>query len=532
MRLRAHLQAFHDEPGEYLEATFWRARRLRVRSRQRFAALLGRSTLAYDLWLELPNSELNVSLADPAQLGPVWCVVDCRMRTSGLDRTIASCIALDWTPILLGSSSDSDLPKISQPNELASLLPDEGSVWICAIIAGDRLSQEAASVYASGASSRTKVLYADDDLIIEDGNRRQPYFKPRWNAELFAHHDYLTGSCLIAAEREDLAALPEHGWVEALLAHKLDQGAVPVHLPAVLHHRVERPQAKVPVEPLRFTAASRPTISIIIPTRNQASLLRSCLEGVAATAYPDLQIIIVDNGSDETVAVELLAACEAEGKLVLRRPGPFNFSALNNAAVAASTGDLVCLLNNDVEMLEPTWLETMAVQAMRDDVGAVGARLLYPDRTVQHAGVVIGVCSAAGHAHRFLPSDAVGYFNRARLPQYVSAVTAACLVVSRAKFLSVGGLDEQAFPVAFNDVDLCLRLNQRGWQSLYEPRATLIHHESKSRGKDISPEKKARFAGELAALQQRWATDRMRDPFHHPHLSPESEQFVIDLARP
>lgn len=532
MRLRAHLHALREEPVRYLEATFWRARRLRVRSRQRFAALLGRSPLAYDLWLERPRKILAENLADPTQLGPVWCVIDCQSGLSGLDRSISSCMALGWQPILLGGQSDFGLPTIAEPSELADLLPRQGSIWICPMSAGDRLSTNAASVYAAGASISTNILYADDDLVTEDGHRREPYFKPGWNAELFAHHDFLTGSCLIAARREDLARLPIHDWAEALLAFQLNRGAVPVHLPAVLHHRVHRSQPKVPVEPLRFTGASRPTISVIIPTRNQAPLLRTCLEGVEATSYPSLEVIIVDNGSDEIDALELLAAYEAKGVLVLRQPGPFNFSALNNAAVAASNGDLVCLLNNDVEMLEPTWLETLAVQATRDDVGAVGARLLYPDGTVQHAGVVVGVCSAAGHAHRFQPAEAVGYFDRARLPQVVSAVTAACLVVSRAKFLSIGGFDEEAFPVAFNDVDLCLRLNQRGWQSLYEPRATLIHHESKSRGKDISPEKKARFAGELAALQQRWATDRMRDPFHHPHLSPESEQFVIDLARP
>ena len=159
--------------------------------------------------------------------------------------------------------------------------------------------------------------------------------------------------------------------------------------------------------------------------------------------------------------------------------------------------------------------------------GGVGARLLYPDGTIQHAGVFTGIGGGAGHAHRFLRADETGYFNRARLPQRVSAVTGACLVVAREKFLSVGGFDEDHFPVAFNDVDLCLKLNSRGWQSFYEPRATLIHHESKSRGKDRSRMDRARFAGELAALKQVWNTDKLRDPFHHPNLSPFSEQFLI-----
>jgi GT2 family glycosyltransferase len=192
-------------------------------------------------------------------------------------------------------------------------------------------------------------------------------------------------------------------------------------------------------------------------------------------------------------------------------------------------GDYLCFLNNDIEMPAPGWLAPMVAQAQRADVGAVGARLLYPDGSVQHAGVVLGVGGGAGHAHRYLRAGDPGYFDRARLPQFVSAVTAGCLVVAREKFLAVGGFDETVFRVAFNDVDLCLKLNARGWQTLYEPRATLVHHESKSRGLDLTPAKRARFEGELAALKTRWRTDRGSDPFHHPQLSRFSEQFVVHI---
>jgi GT2 family glycosyltransferase len=159
----------------------------------------------------------------------------------------------------------------------------------------------------------------------------------------------------------------------------------------------------------------------------------------------------------------------------------------------------------------------------------VGARLLYPDRTVQHAGVFTGIGGGAAHGHRFQKESDRGYFDRTRLPQRVSAVTAACLVVSREKFLAVGGFDEENFAVAFNDIDLCLKLNQMGWQSFYEPRATLIHHESKSRGSDRAKMNRNRFASELAALKRKWRTDERVDPFHHPNLSRFCEQFVISL---
>jgi GT2 family glycosyltransferase len=157
----------------------------------------------------------------------------------------------------------------------------------------------------------------------------------------------------------------------------------------------------------------------------------------------------------------------------------------------------------------------------------VGARLLYPDGTIQHAGVFTGIGGGAGHAHRFLRAEEPGYFERARLPQRVSAVTGACMVVAREKFLAVGGFDEVHFAVAFNDVDLCLKLNQHGWQSFYEPRSTLIHHESKSRGSDRAKANRDRFSGELAALKSIWSTDRIRDPYHHRSLSPFCEQFLI-----
>jgi GT2 family glycosyltransferase len=180
-------------------------------------------------------------------------------------------------------------------------------------------------------------------------------------------------------------------------------------------------------------------------------------------------------------------------------------------------------------VIEPGWLKIMAVQAMREDVGAVGAQLLYPDGRIQHAGVVLGVGGAAAHAHRLLYPEDEGYFRRHALPQFVSAVTAACLVVQRERFMAVNGLDETNFAVAFNDVDLCMRLNQQGWQSFYEPRAKLVHHESVSRGLDRDPKGAARLAEELAALKAAWNTDQRVDPFHHPQLGRFSERFVVRL---
>ncbi|PKP62855.1 MAG: glycosyl transferase, partial [Alphaproteobacteria bacterium HGW-Alphaproteobacteria-9] len=206
----------------------------------------------------------------------------------------------------------------------------------------------------------------------------------------------------------------------------------------------------------------------------------------------------------------------------------------NNRAVQQASGALLCFLNNDIEIEETGWLVAMARQAVRPDVGAVGAQLLYPDGRIQHAGVVIGIGGAAAHAHRLLKPDEEGYFHRHALPQFVSAVTAACMVVDRTKFDAVGGFDAERFAVSFNDVDLCLRLGARGWRSLYEPRARLVHHESVSRGLDRDKTGAARQAREAAFLNDLWNTrlatqGATPDPFHHPHLSRLSEHFVPAL---
>ncbi|MEL6416758.1 MAG: glycosyltransferase, partial [Pseudomonadota bacterium] len=190
-----------------------------------------------------------------------------------------------------------------------------------------------------------------------------------------------------------------------------------------------------------------------------------------------------------------------------------------------------------IEITQPDWLSILAHQAMREDVGAVGARLLYPTGLIQHAGVVTGIGGAAAHAHRGLHPDEEGYFHRHRLPQFASAVTAACMVISREKFDAVGGFDAERFAVSFNDVDLCLRLREKGWHTVYEPRATLVHHESVSRGFDRDPAGAARQARETRALQERWHTGfasseekpKSADPYHHPGLSPLSERFALRL---
>lgn len=518
-----HFDAFMADPRAYMTAAKWWVLRKRVRARGQFAPLLSQSRNAYHLWARRQTRQDLPQIAATAT-APIIAIIDTRREHSvrDLDATRKS-VTAEGLPILLVGSAQ--LPTVST---VAEQIDWDLAPALLILAPGDRIAAGAADAYRVAMDGSTNaVIYADDDLLV--GERRlAPHFKPDWNPELFAHCDYVSGACLVRATRTDLDAVSaEPDWAARLVANLIARGA-PGHLRQMLHHRRQRPVAQVPARPLSV-AADLPSVSVIVPTRNRVDLLRTCLTGVVDTAYPDIEVIVVDNASDDPETLAYLDALDPKLFRVLRHDGPFNYSAINNRAVAVARGRFLCLLNNDIEMIETSWLATLVTQALREDVGAVGARLLYPDGRIQHAGVVIGVGNAAGHAHRFLLPDEEGYFHRHSLPQFTMAVTGACLVVERAKFLAVGGLDERNFTVAFNDVDLCLRLNQHGWQSLYEPRATLIHHESVSRGFDTDPVGAARFAGELAALKRLWKTDEIFDPYHHPNLSRASERFAVTL---
>lgn len=518
-----HFDAFRADPSAYLTATKWWIKRKRVRARGQFAPLLSQSPRAYTLWALRQEQQARLhDLSDAG--GSVIALIDMRgdPHPEALATTQSSLMTEGLDPLLIGSPQTPTLVAAVDQIDWST------SPWLLPVAPGDRIAPGAIAAYrAAMADGAARLIYADDDRLI--GRRRvAPYFKPDWNGELFRHQDFLTGACLLHATRADVEAVANSAdWAPRLVAKMAGQGR-PVHLRQMLHHRRHRPAARLPLAPIAI-AADLPLLSVIVPTRNRVDLLRTCLAGVAAADYPDVEVIVVDNDSDDPDTLAYLAALDPARHRVLRHGGAFNYSAINNRAAQAAQGRLLCLLNNDIETMDRTWLATLATQALRSDVGAVGARLLYPDRRIQHAGVVIGVGNAAGHAHRFLRPDEEGYFHRHSLPQFTMAVTAACLVVARDKFMAVGGLNERDFAVAFNDVDFCLRLNRRGWQSLYEPRATLIHHESVSRGLDKDPVSAARFAGELAALKRLWQTDEIYDPYHHPQLSRASEQFAVAL---
>jgi GT2 family glycosyltransferase len=270
-----------------------------------------------------------------------------------------------------------------------------------------------------------------------------------------------------------------------------------------------------------------PLVSIIIPTRNAEQLVRVCTASIfARTAYKNYEIILVDNRSDDASALAFFEELEASGIQVLQYDAEFNYSAITNFAVKEAKGEILCLLNNDIEILEPSWLDELVAQAIRPEIGAVGTKLYYPDMTLQHAGVITGLGGVAGHAFKGFGKQNPGTPQfRPHLVHNVSAVTAACLVIRKSIFNK--GFNEKELSVAFNDVDFCLKVQTLGYRNLYTPFAELIHHESASRGHENTPEKVRRFQKEIEAITQAWGDSLLEDPAYNPNLSLDSEDFAL-----
>ena len=416
-----------------------------------------------------------------------------------------------------------------------------------------------------------QLFYSDEDKMDLQGVRYAPYFKPDWNPELLLSHNFIChlgvyktaqikalggfNSDFDGAQDYDLALR----YVAELKSEQI------VHIPRILYHwravsgstangvhekpyaepliakavKVALERKQRPAEVLghgRLPGALRvryllpevlPLVSIVIPTRNGFSLLRRCVESIfAKTHYANYELLIIDNGSDDFVALRYLQSLHKDSRVtVIRDDSPFNYSALNNKAVAQAKGDIIALLNNDLEVINDDWLDEMVSHALHSEVGAVGAKLYYPDETIQHAGVIVGLGGVAGHSHKHFPRDNPGYCGRLLLAQNLSAVTAACLVLRKEVFNAVGGLDEKNLSVAFNDVDFCLRIQEQGFYNVWTPYAELYHYESATRGYEDTPEKQARFSQEVEYMTKRWGNGLLVDPAYSPNLTLDREDF-------
>ena len=432
----------------------------------------------------------------------------------------------------------------------------------------DALAPFALSVVAL-ESSGADILYTDEDKIDAANKHYDPHFKPSWNPELLLGQNYMSHLTVIRRSLIDQVGGLRTGF-DGSQDHDLVLRATAAttpdrirHIPLVCYHwraiagstalaagektytedasiralqdrlgpdwsvdLAGAPTAYRPVPPL----VGFPLVSIVIPTRDHLDLVIQCVDSLARTTYPAFEILIVDNDSAEQETLEWFAAFDnGTDRRVIPAPGPFNYSKINNIGAAAANGELILLLNNDTEVIDPDWLSTMVRWIGQPNIGAVGAKLLYPNDTIQHAGVVLGLGGLAGHGHLHEPAESTGYFNRLAITHEVGAATAACLLTRRSTWEQLGGLDED-LAVAFNDVDYCLRVRHvAGQRILWAPDALLYHHESISRGPEDDPAKVARFNAEVDLALERWADVLDDDPAYSPNLTLDATSFTIAI---
>ncbi|MDG2472673.1 MAG: glycosyltransferase [Pseudomonadales bacterium] len=416
------------------------------------------------------------------------------------------------------------------------------------------------------------LIYTDEDKIDEMGTRYEPHFKPNWNYDLLLSQNYISHFSMIRSDhftevggfRATVDGAQDYDLILRITAH-IGYKAIH-HIPRVLYHwRAIKGSTALDPGEKEFTTESgltalkdffepqvsecpkvsigsipntykyywpiegrAPFVSLLIPTRDNFKVLKNCIESIInKTDYLPYEIIIINNGSVCQETRNYLNLASSHSKLkVLDWNRPFNYSAINNFAARHARGSILGLINDDVEVINKDWLREMVSHVERKNIGCVGAKLYYPNNTVQHAGVILGIGGVAGHGHKYFNRNDNGYFGRLRLVHNVSAVTGACLLVKKIIYHEAGGL-ETALPVAFNDVDFCLKVASLGYRNLWTPYAELYHHESISRGPDDSVRKKIRASKEVDYMRKKWGEVLDSDPYYNPNLTLTYEDFSL-----
>jgi glycosyltransferase involved in cell wall biosynthesis len=444
--------------------------------------------------------------------------------------------------------------------------------WVALLDHDDLLAEHALYSVADAINQHpdVRLIYSDEDKIDKDCKRFGPYFKCDWNVDLFYSHNLITHLGVYRADiladiggfREGMEGAQDYDlalrYVEHIKSTQIH------HIPRVLYHwrvHAESTAQSSDAKPYAMLAGERalnehfhrkkiganaklvgygyrisyslpdsaPMVSLIIPTRNGLQLIRTCVESILEkTRYPNYEILIIDNGSDDPETLRYFDELRTKERVkVTRDDRPFNYSALNNAGVKMARGAVVGLLNNDLEVISPGWLSEMVSIALQPNVGAVGARLWYPNETLQHGGVILGIGGWAGHAHKGFPKGHPGFAGRMSLISGFTAVTGACLIVRKDLYEKLGGLNESDLSVACNDVDFCLRLREAGYRNVWTPYAEFYHYESATRGYEDTPEKRLRFEKELHYMRKRWKNLLLNDPSYNPNLTLDYEDFSL-----
>lgn len=426
----------------------------------------------------------------------------------------------------------------------------------------DRLALDALLRFAERLQAQpdADLVYGDEDKIGVEGRREEAFHKPGWSPNLLLSFNYIAHAMMMRRQLfEEIGGLrPDFdGSQDFDLVLRASERARRIErIPLVLYHWRKHPGSTardraakgglwreasrraladavrrrgwkaevanglaVDTYRVHFEVDPSSRVTIVIPTCNHAAALARCVRSILKfTEHPSFEILIVSNNSSRPEMLELLGDLSARPRVrVLRHDQPFNFSALNNLAVSQTDAPYLLLLNDDTEVLHPGWMTALLEQASRPEIGAVGAQLVFPNRTIQHAGVVIESGFRPDHAFKHIEESEPGYYNFNRVVRDCSAVTAACLMVRREVYQEVGGMDE-SLAVAFNDVDFCLKVASAGYRNVYTPYARLVHYESLSRGSDRHGERFTRLNRELAIVSGRWKHDFDPDPFHNPNL--------------
>ncbi len=522
-------------------------------------------TLVMILTADCEHEEAHRSIASlKAQIFPSWRLLLFDLRDSDPADHGKDCLILP---------DDHRLHYFARPALTAAEALNAGLAlvegpWLMRASVGDTLAPQALLEAAGyiGEKPGLQLIYLDEDVVDRQGKRRDPHFKPDFSPDLLLAQNYVGNHALhatanvrrLAGWRTDLVGGEDYdlllrateglrageiGHVANILYHKAEPKA-PAHgsgtearsAALALTSHLSRTGFAASVETLpsgdrrvRPTLPSpTPKVSLIIPTRDKVGILQACVASILSkTTYPNYEIIIVDNNSVEPETLDFFQEIEQQSNVsILKYPSPFNYSKINNFAVSMCHGDVVGLVNNDTEVISPDWIEELAGWACLETHGCIGAMLYFSDDRIQHAGVILGVGGVAGHSHKYYQRGDAGYASRLQVHQNLSAVTGACLFVRTALYRQVGGLDE-GLSVAFNDVDLCLKIRALGYRNIFTPYAELYHHESLSRGTDENSDRAKRFFSEFQAMHRRWGDDLLTDPFYSKNLSLIKEDFDL-----
>lgn len=507
-----------------------------------------------------------------SQAYPHWqlCIADDASTDPAVGALLADYVEQDRRVNVVTRESNGHICAASN----SALALAEGE-YIALLDHDDCLAQEALleMVVALNQQPQSRLLYSDEDKLDEREQRFDPHFKPDWNPDLLLAQNYISHLGMyetavvreVGGFREGFEGSQDYDLVLRITANLPPEQII--HVPKVLYHwraaegstamnsgqkdytsqaglnavaehvATRYPSAKVEYGEFANTYRVRwpvptpePLVSLLVPTRDRVEILKPCVDAILSrTDYRNFELLILDNQSTcpETLAYMDKVAMQDSRVRVLRWEQPFNYSAINNFGAQNAMGDIIGLVNNDIEPINSDWLTEMVSQASRPEVGCVGAKLYYPNDTIQHAGVILGIGGVAGHAHKYFTRHAIGYFTRLHIAHNLSAVTAACLLVRKEIFNEVEGLNEERLAVAFNDVDFCLKVREAGYRNLWTPYAELYHHESISRGADDNAKKRARAAGEVAYMRETWAEKLDNDPAYNPNLTLVHEDFSL-----